>query len=61
MPDDLTKKHPQDGSRINKKQPWEVDYEAEKMGVSKDDIVNAINKKGSSRKEVEKELDKRKV
>lgn len=61
MPDDLTKKHPQDGSRINKNQPSEVDYEAKKMGVPKDDVVNAINKKGPFRKEVEKELDKRKV
>lgn len=60
MPDDLTKKHPQDGSRINKNQPYEVEHEAKKMGVSNDDVVHAINKKGTSRKEVEKELDKRK-
>lgn len=60
MPDDLTKKHPQDGSRINKNQPYEVDYEAKKMGVANDGVVNAINKKGPSRKEVEKEFDKKK-
>ncbi len=61
MPDDLTKKHPQDGIKINKNQLYEIDYEAKKMGVPKDDVVNAINKKGPSRKEVEKELEKRKA
>lgn len=55
------KKHPQNGSRINKNQSYEVDYEAKKMGVANDGVVNAINKKGPSRKEVEKEFDKKKA
>lgn len=59
MPDDLTKKHPQDGKKINKNQGYELNYEANKKNVSKEEEVKrAINKKGSSRKEVEKELDK---
>lgn len=32
-----------------------------KMGVANDGVVNAINKKGPSRKEVEKEFDKKKA
>lgn len=60
MSDDLTKKHPQDGSRINKNQPYEVGYEANKKGVSKDAVLDALKKAGTSRKEVEKELDNRK-
>lgn len=32
-----------------------------KIGVANDGVVNAINKKGPSRKEVEKEFDKKKA
>ena len=60
MPDDQTKIGIPDSKRINKTQDYELDYEAKKMNVDKDDIKNAIKKTNStSRDVVKKELRKK--
>ena len=60
MPDDLTKIGSPDSKGINKTQDYELDYEAKKMNVDKDDIKNAIKKTNStSRDVVKKELRKK--
>ncbi len=38
MADDLKKRQPQDGKRINVNEDWEVEYWTEALGVSKDQL-----------------------
>jgi len=47
----------QDRARVATGQPHEVRYEAEKEGVSKDAIKNAVKQVGHSRKKVEAKLE----
>ena len=47
----------QDRARVATGQPHEVRYEAEKEGVSKDAIKNAVKDVGNSRKKVEAKLE----
>ena len=42
MPDDLTNKGPQDRSRISLLEPHEVQYWADKFGVSKERLSEAV-------------------
>jgi hypothetical protein len=48
----------QDRARVAAGQDHEVRYEAEKEGVSKGEVKQAVKKVGNSRKKVEHELDK---
>ena len=56
MPDDLSKKGPADRSKISLLEPHEVQYWADKFGVSKERLGEAVGKVGHSAQAVEKEL-----
>jgi hypothetical protein len=56
MADDKSKRGPQDRSRINTGEDYEVRYWAEKFGVSPDQLKSAVKKVGDSVEAVEKEL-----
>jgi hypothetical protein len=56
MPDDLTNKGPQDRSRISLLEPHEVQYWADKFGVSKERLSEAVRNVGHSAAAVETEL-----
>lgn len=48
---------PQDRAKVAGKQDYEVRYEAEKIGKSKEAVKDAVKKVGNSRDKVEKKLD----
>lgn len=56
MSDDKSKRGPEDRRRINPNEDYEVNYEAEKLGVSAERVREAIKKVGDSREAVEKEI-----
>ena len=56
MPDDRSNKGPQDRSRINLTEPYEVQWWADKFGVSKERLSEAVRKVGHSAEAVGKEL-----
>jgi len=56
MADDLTRRQPQDASRINLHEEWEVQYWTSKFGVSADRLKRAVMKVGHSAGAVEREL-----
>jgi uncharacterized protein DUF3606 len=59
MPDDKTKTSPQDASRINVHEKYEVEYWSKKFGVTPDQLKSAVAKVGVSASVVEKELGRR--
>jgi len=56
MADDLSKRGPQDRSRINTSEDHEVRYWSQKFGVTPEQLKAAVRKVGNSAKAVEKEL-----
>jgi hypothetical protein len=56
MPDDKTQKGPQDASRINVNELYELQYWSKHFGVTAGEIKAAVDKVGPSVKAVEKEL-----
>ena len=60
MSDDPRKKGPRDSTRINLGEEYEVRYWSEKFGVSKEDLVYAVQRVGSMAKDVEAELQNKK-
>lgn len=56
MADDKTLKGPQDRSRINTSEDYEVRYWSQKFGVSADELKAAVKKVGNSAAAVEREL-----
>ena len=46
MPDDLTKRRPQDSSRINIHEPYEVRYWTDHFGVTKAQLEAAVRAVG---------------
>ena len=59
MPDDKSKTRPQDASRINVHEKYEVEYWSKKFGVSPEQPKAAVAKVGVSATAVEKELSRR--
>jgi hypothetical protein len=59
MADDKSKQGPQDRSRINVNERYELDYWSKKFGVSEDDLKRAVDKVGAMADDVEKELKRR--
>ena len=53
MPDNKKLKGKSDRDKIASKEPYEVTYEAKKLGVSTQQVVGAIKAVGISRKKVE--------
>lgn len=58
MADDKTKRGPQDASRINIHEDYEVEYWTKKFGVSRTDLETAVGKAGVSADAVARELGK---
>ena len=56
MPDDLLKNVPEDGSRISTTEPDQVQYWADKFGVSKERLLEAVRKAGFAPEAVGREL-----
>jgi len=56
MSDDKTKVGPQDRSRINMNEKYEVDYWAKRFGVTVERLRAAVDKVGTSVKDVEADL-----
>ncbi len=56
MPDDLSDRGPADRSRISLLEPHEVQYWADKFGVSKERLGEAVRDVGHSADAVAKEL-----
>ena len=56
MPDDKTKTRPQDASRINIHESYELEYWAKKFNVTPEQLREAVNKVGTSARAVEEEL-----
>lgn len=56
MPDDKTKTGSQDRMRINVSEPYEVRDWARKFGVSKDELLKAVQAVGNNASEVEVHL-----
>ena len=58
MSDDLQKKRPQDASKVNVHETWEVEYWCKKFGCTKAQLIAAVNAVGTSAIAVEKHLKK---
>ena len=56
MADEPSKRGPQDRSRINTSEDYEVRYWSRKFGVSAEQLKAAVRKVGNSTKAVEREL-----
>jgi Protein of unknown function (DUF3606) len=56
--DDLTKRGPQDRSRISVTEPWEVKYWCERLGVTPAQLKRAVKSAGPSVKNVRRQLGK---
>jgi len=52
----LTKKARPDRSKINMHEPYEIKYWTHALGVSKDELQNAVDKVGNAAAAVRKEL-----
>jgi hypothetical protein len=59
MADDKSKQGPQDRSRINVNERYELDYWSKKFGVSEDELKRAVGKVGVMADDVERELKRR--
>ncbi|BEV43965.1 DUF3606 domain-containing protein [Afipia carboxidovorans] len=58
MADDLSKKGQQDRSHINMSEDYEVKYWTHHLGVTRDELRQAVEKVGNSAATVRKELGK---
>ena len=58
MSDDLTKKRPQDASRINIHEPWEVNWWCSELKCTKSQLEQAVKAVGTSADAVRKYLKK---
>ncbi len=58
MADDRTKRGPQDRSRVNTSEEYELRYWSEKWGVSPEQVKTAVAKVGNSADAVARQLGK---
>ena len=58
MADNLKDRGPQDRSRINVNEPWELQYWTRRFGVSEEQLRTAVNTAGTSVEAVGKHLGK---
>jgi len=58
MSDDLSKRRPQDATKINVNEAWELDYWSKELGVTKDRLKKAVEAAGTSVFAVKKYLGK---
>lgn len=48
MPDDLTKRRPQDSSRVNINEPWEVKFWCKEFGITEARLKQLVKQYGTS-------------
>ena len=58
MADDLTDRGPQDRSRVNMHEDYEVRYWTKTLGVSKEELQKLVDKHGSSAAKIKEALGK---
>lgn len=58
MADDLSNRGPQDRSKINIEESWEVRYWSQKFGVTEQQLKDAVRAVGQSAEAVQKQLGK---
>lgn len=58
MPDDVTRRQPEDPQRINISQEWELDYWSRRLGCTKEELIAAVKKVGPMVSDVKKKLGK---
>jgi hypothetical protein len=58
MSDDLTKRRPQDASKVNIHEPWEVNWWCAEFGCTKNQLIAAVNAVGVSAAKVREYLKK---
>ena len=58
MPDNLKKRHPQDGDRIHVTQEWELDYWSKEFGITPEELIAAVSAVGDSADAVKKYIKK---
>lgn len=58
MSDDLSKRRPQDASKVNVNETWELEYWSNKFGVTKERLKEAVKAVGTSAVAVQKYLGK---
>jgi hypothetical protein len=56
MPDNLTKRHRPDRSKINMHEEYEVKHWTQAFGMSREELQKAVDKVGNSAAAVRKEL-----
>ena len=56
MTDNLNKKEPQDGNKVNIHETWELAYWTKHFGVTAAQLIAAVKKVGTSKAAVKKEL-----
>ncbi|MFC4687962.1 DUF3606 domain-containing protein [Epilithonimonas pallida] len=58
MSDDLSKRRPQDASKINVHEAWELEYWSKELGVTKQQLKEAVMAVGTSVAAVKRYLGK---
>lgn len=58
MPDDLSRRQPEDSKRINVEEDWELNYWSQKLGCTKDRLKEVVKKVGPMVNDVRIELNK---
>lgn len=58
MPDDLSNRGPADRSRINVNEPWEVEWWCKQLGVTPEQLREAVRKVGVMVSDVRRHLGK---
>jgi hypothetical protein len=58
MSDDLSKRRPQDATKVNVNESWELDYWSKKFDVTKERLKEAVKAVGNSASAVQKYLGK---
>ncbi len=54
--DDLTRKRPEDPTKININQQWEIDYWTKELSISEEKLKSLVKKVGSEVSKVKAEL-----
>lgn len=58
MSDDLSERRPQDATKVNVNESWELDYWSKKFGVTKERLKEAVKAVGTSAAAVQKYVGK---
>lgn len=58
MSDDLSNRRPQDASKVNVNETWELEYWSKKFGVTKEKLKEAVEAVGTSAAAAQKYLGK---